>query len=298
MSEDDDTHDDRVNADRTGERTAREGARAPESGSTAPAPIPMRNGYGQGAYRRSIRLEAAGDAVDSELADDFHHFGVRLRHDGERVVEIAASDVRVPWTSCPGAVAPIRALVGQPLTRELHAVVKATDSRSQCTHILDLASMAVAHAARVAEGGSAHSAHRHYAAWLPDRVDGLTRPHLEIDGARRLAWTLRGPEVVEADDARFVGLQLRGVEFARFLTQDLATEPDLAEAVSMFRKAIFIGMGRQYDFDQILEASTFARIVGTACHTFHPDRIDAARRNVGSVRDWSDPAKDPLRGDA
>jgi hypothetical protein len=268
--------------------------RAPSANSEAePPPIPKRKGYGAGAYRRSIRLEAAAGRVEAELADDFHHFSVSLQHDGERIVEIEAKDIRVPWTSCPGAVAPIRALLGEPLTQDLHATLRATDGRSQCTHILDLATLAVAHAARSVAGGAAE---RHYAAWLPDRVEGLTRPHLEIDGVTVLRWTLRGAKVVESEPERFVGLGLQGRGFIRFLLRDLADEPELAEALSVFRKAVFIGMGRQYDFDSIAKASTFARVVGTACHTFHPDRVDAARRVVGSVRDFSDPASDPLAG--
>ena len=263
----------------------------PEASGEPAAPIPLRPGYGEGAYRRSIRLEARDDLVEAELADDFHRFAVRVRHDGARVLEIEARDVRVPWTSCPGAVAPIRALEGEPLTRELHAIVRASDPATQCTHILDLASVAIAHAARVREGGAVR---RHYAAWLPDRVGGVTRPTLRVDGELALRWTIEGAKVVEADPDRFVGLGLQGRGFGRFLIRDLVGEPDLAEAASVLRRAIFIGMGRRYAFDEIKEARSFARVVGSACHTFHPDRVDAARRVVGSVRDFPDPDVDPL----
>jgi len=39
------------------------------------------------AYRRRIRVRAVEpDVVVSELEDDFHHFVVTLRHDGEKVL--------------------------------------------------------------------------------------------------------------------------------------------------------------------------------------------------------------------
>ena len=56
----------------------------------------------RGIYRRRIHLHAHRDnEVRGLLEDDFHHFGVRLRHDGKRVTAITGEDIRVPWSACP-----------------------------------------------------------------------------------------------------------------------------------------------------------------------------------------------------
>ena len=59
--------------------------------------------WGEGIYRRRIRLVADGRHVRADLEDDFHRFGVALVHDGERVVEARADARRFPWETCTGA---------------------------------------------------------------------------------------------------------------------------------------------------------------------------------------------------
>ena len=74
--------------------------------------VPVRSEYGTGCYRRSIVLKADGIEVRGELDDDFHHFGVRLLHDEQRAVKIDGEEIRVSWTTCPGAVAALRRMEG------------------------------------------------------------------------------------------------------------------------------------------------------------------------------------------
>src|SRR5262249_35262282 len=55
------------------------------------------------AYRRkSIAIAGEFETV-AAMEDDFHHFTVRLRHDGERVTGISGETIRFPWSVCPGA---------------------------------------------------------------------------------------------------------------------------------------------------------------------------------------------------
>src|SRR4051794_30477497 len=73
-----------------------------------------------GVYRRRILLDALDErTVAGEMEDDFHRFGVTLVHDGTRVVEMRGEGVRYPWTTCPDAVEPLRALAGAPLSTQL-----------------------------------------------------------------------------------------------------------------------------------------------------------------------------------
>ncbi|HKJ24475.1 MAG TPA: hypothetical protein VKB65_06610, partial [Myxococcota bacterium] len=106
--------------------------RDPSAEPTAGLP-PTRADFGGGCYRRRILLEAEGAEARGELADDFHHFAVRLRHDDARVVEVRGEDVRVPWVTCPGALAPLRRMEGVALSRTLPGILRHTDAREQCT---------------------------------------------------------------------------------------------------------------------------------------------------------------------
>jgi hypothetical protein len=254
-----------------------------------PDDLPVREGYGSGCYRRCIVLEARGRTVRGELADDFHHFAVRVVHDGVRAVEVAGEDVRVPWVTCPGAVAPLRRMEGAPLERFLPDLQGFTDARAQCTHLHDLACLALAHAARVETGGATR---RRYDAAVPDRVGGATEATLARDGVPVATWRIEGSSPTAATPTALDGMPLRGAGFRERLRE---LEPDLAEAAWVFQRAVFIALGRRHDFERMEGAWRFARLVGPACHTFDPARVDRARRVHGSVRDFSASAEGILR---
>ena len=242
--------------------------------------IPLRADYGRGVFTRRIHLRAEGGAVHGELEDDFHHFAVTIRHDGERVIDVRGRDVRVPWTTCPESVALVERLRGLAVTRSLLAASHFTEPSHQCTHLFDIASLAVCHAARRLEGGAVE---RRYHITLPDRVDGRTRAELHRDGEPLLRWLVQGVRVVEAEPEVFGDRSLASAMFNRWAERDL--EPDWAEAALVLRRAVFIGLGRQYDFDRIRKATTFARVVGSACHTFSPQVVGRATRVAGSTRE-------------
>lgn len=248
---------------------------------THPEGVPLRADYGDGSYRRCIVLEAGEGWARGELVDDFHHFAARIEHADGCVVAIAGEDVRVPWTTCPGAVRPLEALIGARLGRDFAQVGRHTDSRSQCTHLYDAACLAICHAARQRNGGAKT---RRYDFVLPDRRDGSARPTLARDGERILDWQVSGLQIAEAWPREFAHQPLRGEAWNALFAR--ISDPDLAEAAGVMRRAVFIGLGRQYDFEQIERASSFAPLVGAACHTFSAERVGEALRVHGSVRDF------------
>lgn len=252
-----------------------------------PSEIPRRARYGDGVFRRRIRVETlaregAGALVLGALEDDFHHFRARVRHDGSRVVEVRGEGVRTPWTTCAGAVDPLAALRGAPVDGALSRVAGACDPRLQCTHLFDAAVLAVAVTAR------GHDA-RCYDAAIPDRRDGRTRVTLARDGEPLLAWDVDGMRVEGPEP--FADRPLAG-GFLAWCEAEL--DPELAEAAFVLRRALFIGLGRQYDFERIERASDFAAMTGTACHTFQPGRVEGASRVHGTVRELSDVDFDAL----
>src|SRR4051812_33935746 len=94
-------------------------------------------------FRRRLDLRRSATTVDAEIEDHIHHVGVRVTHDGERVTAIEGKAVRLPWSPCPAAVVLLDELVGA-MIGELPRVL---DPRQHCTHLLDLARMAIRFAA-------------------------------------------------------------------------------------------------------------------------------------------------------
>jgi hypothetical protein len=245
-------------------------------------PIPLRQAQQPGIYRRRIVLEAEGDGVTGWLEDDFHCFGATLRHDGERVVSLRGEANRWPWTTCPAAVNPLELLVGARLSTSLREIARGVDPRAQCTHLFDVALLAIAHAAR---GGPRRS----YDAAIPDRVQGRTRATLHRDGQPVLAWELDRGTITSPEP--FAGRLLQGGRLNAWI--DAHFEGDSAEAALVLRRACTISIGRRYDFDRIARAETFAHELGAgACYTFGESVLPNAERVVGSVRDFSECAEE------
>jgi len=216
-----------------------------------------------------------------ELEDDFHHFRAYIAHDGRTVTHVRGEGLRIPWTTCAGASEPLESLVGAPLAPSASEVARHADVRLQCTHLYDAATLAVAAAARGIE-------RRVYDASIPDRVDGRARVTLARDGEGVLEWEVDGLDVVQP--APYAGISLMA-GFVRWCADTLDVET--AEAAIVLRRAVFIGLGRNYDFDRIPRASGFAGVAG-ACHTFNDARVNDAARVRGTVRDLADADPDDL----
>ena len=234
--------------------------------------------YPYGRYRRRIRVVAhdAGTVVGG-LEDDQHYFTVRVEHDGEHVNAITSESVRAPWTTCPAAGAQLQALVGTPLSDRCLDVAGHTRSDQHCTHQLDVATLAVAHAARVAAGGALR---RQYDMVVPF---GLLDGHhhtvtLARDGEALLAWELEGARIVApAPWSDATG------GFARWA--DANFDADTAEAAIVLKRACSIGMSRGIDLDSY---PTLADMPGLSpvCWSMQPERAPVAFRNRGLIRDY------------
>jgi hypothetical protein len=237
--------------------------------------LPLRSDYGRGVYRRRIRLRAENHLIQGTLVDDFHDFSVALVHDGVRVSKIEGAARRIPWVTCPGAALPLTLLEGMPLSRSLRSIARHTDPRAQCTHLFDLASLAVSFAA---SGGAA----RLYELAVPDREGTRTLASLSRDGAPLLRWQIDGARI--EDPPPFAGHTLGG-GFSEWA--EMTLDPELAEAAQVLRRAASISYGRRFDFDRVPDARTFQNQAGGACFTFQPARVAEALRLVGNVRDWT-----------
>jgi hypothetical protein len=223
--------------------------------------------YGEGIFRRRYRLRGEEGRVHAELEDDFHRFGLVLEHDGETVTDVRGRATRYPWTECPGAVVPLRALRGLRLTTRPTAAAGHTSARANCTHLFDLAGLAVAHAA-------AGRARRELEIAVPDRRDDRTRATLHADGRLVLDWQVRGAALEGPPPVAGVGLL--GSAFVRFATDTL-----------LLRRAVFIAMGRLRDLDEVADATHYMALTRNSCHTFTDGIAERATRMRGSTLEFT-----------
>jgi hypothetical protein len=238
--------------------------------------------FRSGSFRRRLRVVVeAPDRVAAGIEDDFHYFTVELRHDGRRVVAMDAASRRWPWSTCPGAAEPLRALAGMPLSPRCLAVGDWADPRQNCTHMFDLAGLAVAHAAR----GGAPGTTRQYDVAIPfgAQFGGRHDVRLWRDGDLLLTWTLDGRDCVAPPP--YSEVRWRG-GFLRWADEHL--DADAAEAAIVLRRACDIGMGRGMDLDAVDSAEQLLDTQGAICHTMQPGVVEVALRNRGTIRDWDD----------
>lgn len=218
------------------------------------------------------------------LEDDFHHFGIEMRHDGDKVIAVDGQAARFPRDTCPGAVGILQEVVGMPLDKRSTALGQYTNMRMHCTHMYDLLGLAIAHAACGRE-------HRRYEAMVPDRepfnivdmdsfVGGSTRPELYRDGELVMAWQVEGNQIT--GPAEYAGISM-GRGFRQWTeTLDL----DEAEAAHVLRRATLIALGRLIDLQDIPPEG----VKGTqgVCHSFQPEVARLSTRMIASTKDYSD----------
>jgi len=231
------------------------------------------------AYRRRIVVTTVeAGVVVSDLEDDFHHFVVTVHHDGSTVTAVECESERWPWSTCPAAAEPLRALAGMLLAPRFTAAAGWTDPKQNCTHQFDAACHAVTHA-------FAGRDRRQYDVEVPmrDNTSGATRVRLWVDGAARLQWDLTWNGIVDPsppfDTAPWKGGFMRWA--------DATLEPDDAECAIVLRRGADIGMGRSMDLDGVARADLLPPLMSGVCHTMQPGVIEHAVRHVGSIRDFS-----------
>lgn len=239
--------------------------------------------FPQGNYRRRIRLVVtAPGVVDAGVEDDLHYFTVRLEHDGERVQTVAAGTVREPWSTCRDAAVPLEALEGMDLAPSCLAVGTRTKATHNCTHMFDLAGLAVAHAWRVTRGGAPR---RQYDIEVPysPLVRGRTAPRdltLLRDGTPVLTFTtegltVTGPEPYAPADA--------AGGFFRWAERTLSAEE--AEAAIVLKRATIIGLSRGVDLDRHDRLEQLPELA-PVCYSMQPEQAAVALRRKGQIRDY------------
>ncbi len=230
-------------------------------------------------YQRRIlvRRLPAGIAVD--LEDNFHRFGVCLELRGDRVAAVTGVAHRVPWVTCPGALAALTDFEGHDV-RERFTMDGASKAARHCTHVFDLVMLGLDHLRldlpgrdyRIAVAGS-------YA---------CERATLQIDGRDSRAWEI-------AHDRIVVPEFWQGVPVAQIHTGVRAgDDPSAYLEIMLLRRAVRISHGRFIDQNAWVSAADVH--AAPSCISFQSGVRDTARRVRGSDRDFTG-AEDALLAD-
>lgn len=225
-------------------------------------------------FRRRIQIVTTGSGSLGEaravLEDDFHHFRVAVSYGDNVVTQVLGFALRNPYTSCPAASAELVSLIKMPLNSVANAVIRATDANLQCTHMLDLAGLAIACAKRGIPK-------RQYDIEVPRRIAGKTSGRLMRDAVTLLHWQIEDSQIMSPPP--YAGINLRE-GMARWALSTL-TE-DEAEAVLVLRRCVVISRGREHDLDLRISAN----VTGN-CYAQQPERASTSLRNIGSTWDFS-----------
>ncbi len=234
--------------------------------------------YGSGLFRRRIRLTRQHHQVHGELEDDCHGFQVTLQHDGHVVTAITGAALRVPLTSCAGALQPLQALVGCALDASPSAIIAQAKPRSNCTHWYDLSLLALAHAMQ-------SEAVRVYDVEVDDAPadGGAARAEVFLNGRSVLRWQLQGTSIVEPQEHAGKPV-LHGFSAWAYGAFDGAER----EAAFVLSKGVFVAFSRMFDMSGIggQPALSHTNMLG-ACYSYSAGVVESSYRQFDTVRDFS-----------
>jgi hypothetical protein len=224
-------------------------------------------------FRRRIVISPSPGRVTSNVEDDFHCMGVVLHHANGIATRVEAVMSRVPWTTCPGAVAILeKTFTGIPLD----AFAARGGKFANCIHLHDLAVLAAAHAT----GPIPLS----YDILVSDPTDGRRKAELRRNGIGVLSWVRVDGKLVEP--AHLAGKRLD--ELGPWIrTLDAAGQ----EEARLLRWAAMLADGRTMSAEA---RSDKTRLPLGQCYTFQPETAPDAQYLPETVRDFSVGGPGPL----
>ena len=196
--------------------------------------FPPNPNFGNGSCVRRISLRSEGSVVQGHLADNFHEMRCVVGHDTGLVTRITSEAVRIPTTACPAAAGQIQSFTGLPVGTPTREFYRDGRGRHHCTHLLDLAVLAIGHAAKPASTVT-------YEAVVPDEVDEPVTITIARNGQLVHRWLIREGIIVEP--AQLSGKTLdKG--FASWAT--IVLDRDALDAATILARTWLVAIGRRY----------------------------------------------------
>lgn len=240
--------------------------------------------YGNGVFRRRIRLTRQGDHssgyVHGALEDCNHGFQTTVLYQNGFVTEIKPEFMRIPFTTCNGAWLPLNNLVGTSVSASPVELLTTAPPLSNCTHLHDLTLLAIAHTQR-------DDVIVQYDVEVTDAIKGVSDLRVwrtTNDDQRNLLhhWQSLNYAVSSPDSLKNKPLFMG---FSRWANEQFCGIEN--EAAFVLQKGNLVSIGRMLD----VEAMTGSRAVDendrTSCFTYSPDNASRAIRIGNTVRDFT-----------
>ena len=240
--------------------------------------------YGNGIYRRRIRLENLPQHVIAELEDATHGFRLKLSYADEQVSDISAQPIRYPFNTCPGAVDALKPLIGCALTTDSSSLRRVLDPGQNCTHLYDLAVLALAHSTRSTQ-------HKVYDIIVPDERESGSSISVLCDGEPVHQWQVKSHCLTEPQF-----LQGKPLMHGFYSWAIKAFSKDELEAAIILQRGYFVAQTRRYDYINSAGRSALGdKMPEGACYTYNAGVVEQAFQTEGMVRDFTDTQEQLLK---
>lgn len=224
----------------------------------------------------------SADVLDAQMQDHCHHVRVEITHADEVIKAAAAQGIRLPWNTCPLAIAGVGRLAGMQVADALDIRNWPGGRTANCVHMSDLALVALAHV---------HDTEPFvYAITVAPAMGPVRTARLERNGELVLEWILEGETLTSP--AAWAGRTLARADFQTWSTE---LDPATREAAVVLRRACHIAPSRDIDLDTMAVAAE-SITPSSSCYTLQTGVIEIARRVVGSSRAELTDADGPLPG--
>ncbi|MCB1666719.1 MAG: DUF2889 domain-containing protein [Porticoccaceae bacterium] len=239
-------------------------------------PLPINPTFGTRISRRKVSLKSEPGMVTAQFADIYHEMACILHHDGEKITSLKGEIIRFPTNLCPGAEKFIQELEGTSINTEFKDLYANQRAKRQCTHLFDLAALAIRHSHRSDE--------RIYEAVVPD-MDGIVDVSISCNGSLVHQWQILNQQMVSSDELNGKPL-IQG--FIGWASRYYKNSDEL-EAAIILSRTIFIARGRRYEVksghgDTLNEHKS---LLGS-CFAYQPERVKSGRYIGVNERNFSD----------
>lgn len=233
--------------------------------------------WGEGVTRRAFRLRGSAGRVEAALEDMRHAMICTLRHDGSVVTSVEADFRRYTLQVCPGAGDPLKEVVGLALSTTTAEFFAGGRARRNCTHMLDLAWLALRHARRGAVEWV-------YDVEIPDILSGPMRGILRRNGEVVQDWVVENNVILSPP--ALAGQPLSG-GFTRWATTAADLPDQTVEECLVLHKGFFMVGARRFTLPEGPLTDDYRAAVTGVCFGYAPERIGNAEGMRGMARDFS-----------
>jgi hypothetical protein len=222
--------------------------------------------YGKGAFWRRIRITVIPNVVVVELEDNSHAMRCRLKYSQGVIVDTDAEMLRVPMNTCGDAGSQLKDLIGLGVDTPYQAFYGGGRAALNCTHLYDIAWLAVEYASSKIETIQ-------YDVAIPDMVDRPTPVEVRLSDQLIHEWLVQDDHVVAPRKLANVSLTKGFIRWA-------LTNLDGGELVAalVLHKGYLVARARKYIIDSSSPSPATDQLRRNACFGFSAQRVRRAKR--------------------